>query len=191
MEIIVAVIIIIVVGVLAMYLSLQKKAPVEENSMPIIHTSGIYSVLRKSPRMDVAKAKPSINDLKAFVASQNKDASGSPISEEDKEEAIANYSVSLEESISAVEEGDKQGVQRFEIMTGQESLPCKKFSEKRYFITREDIYRHPELLPPYYPGCTCRLLPELENIFGPEIVHLPGESGGFPLPDWKNIVKVS
>jgi hypothetical protein len=146
MEILVAVVFIVVLVVLALYISLQKREIVEENSMPIIHTSGIYSVIRKSPRENVYGAKPSAADLRAFLATQAKDIEGRPLSGADKEKAMSHFEGRLKESIKAVEEGDKLGVQRFQIQSAPHCIPCRKFSERRYFVTREDVYRHPEVL---------------------------------------------
>jgi hypothetical protein len=191
MEIIVAVIFIIVLVVLAMYISLQKREIVEDNNMPIIHTSGIYSVIRKSPRDNVYTAKPSKEEVRAYLASQSKDVEGKPLSETDREKAAADFSARLESSLKAVEEGDKMGVQRFEIRTSPQCAPCRKFAEARYFITREDVYRHPEVLPPFYPGCSCSLVPELEKLFGDDMSHFKVEGGDFSVPSWKNIKKVN
>jgi hypothetical protein len=182
MEILVAVIFIVVLVVLAMYISLQKREIVEENNMPVIHTSGIYSVIRKSPRENVFDAKPSPQALKAFAASQEKDTAGRPLNDADREKAAAHFAARIEESIKVVEEGDRMGVQRFQIKAAPECLPCRKFSEGKYFITREDVYRHPEMLPPYYPGCTCGLVPELETLFGADMSHFQAEGGDAALP---------
>jgi len=191
MEILVAVIFIVVLVVLAMYISLQKREIVEDNNVPIIHTSGIYSVIRKSPRDNVYTAKPSGEEVRAFLASQAKDLEGKPLSDADREKAAADFAARLEKSLKAVEEGDKMGVQRFEIKASAQCRPCRKFAEGNYFITREDIYRHPEMLPPYYPGCACTILPELEKLFGADMSHFKAEGGDFPIPSWKNIKKVS
>jgi len=190
MEIIIAVVFIVVLIVVAMYISLQKKEIVEETTMPLIHTSGIYSVIRKSPRENIFSGKPAMNEVQAFVNCANQDFSGQLLTDTDKVAIYQHYEKGIEKGIAVIEAGDKFGVQRFQIVAGSVCSACGSFRGNKLFVTREDLFRHPELIPPFYPGCQCTLQAELECLLDSDFKHFTIENGPFPLPSWKNINKV-
>jgi len=191
MEFAVGFVFLLAIIVLAMYVGLQKKEIEEEEPMPTIHTSGIYSVIRQSPRENVASAKPSKHDLRAFVEGATHDINRIPLSPQDKAGLLSDWESRLEQALSLVEEGDRIGVQRFLIKTDMACAPCQRFRKAPYFFTREDIHNFPGLLPPFYPGCTCRLSPESEwdsPGFGmkPYVVK---NSETVSVPDWRKLRK--
>ncbi|MBL8025273.1 MAG: hypothetical protein JNL74_02620, partial [Fibrobacteres bacterium] len=176
--------------VLALYISLQKKEDVEEEKVSVIHTSGIYSVIRKSPRDNVHPAKPTKEAIAGFLGTVEKDLNGDELTETDRQRAAASYAEELENSIKTVEEGDRNGIQRFVVDAEMDSTVCQPFKEKKYFLTREDVYRHPELLPPFFAGCRCRIVPDPSAVPSNDLVHYRIASGPFPLPGWRNVLKV-
>jgi len=191
MEIAVAVIFIVFLVLAALYISMQKKDVEEEGKMPVIHTSGIYSVIRKSPRENVFTVKPDSAAMKAFLASETKDTLGRPLSEKDREALLKSYTDRLEKSLKLIEDGDRIGVQRFIIRFGKECEPCRVFSGDRFYVTREDIFKHPELIPPYYAGCRCEFFSESEWKTVMNIEHFkPGANERFKIPHSKQAFKI-
>ncbi len=190
MGITITVVLIVVMIILALYISLQKKETIEEEKVPVIHTSGIYSVIRKSPRENIHPAKPTREAIAGLLTTLDKDVNNTQLTDADRERAASSYAEGLESSIRTVEEGDRNGVQRFIIDPDIDCPPCAPFGEKKYFVTREDIYRHPELIPPYFAGCRCRLIPDSSAIPENSAVHYRIDPPSFPLPSWRGIKKV-
>jgi len=193
MEIIIGVVFLVVLVVLALYIGLQKKGVVEDDVMPMIHTSGIYSVIRKSPRENLHPAKPALDDLRAFISVQTADTGGAPLSGNDKVTILTHYQERLEAMIALIEKSDREGVQRYQVVPCRGEGPCNGFRDKAFFVTREDIYHHPELIPPFYPGCGCALKPETEKMLSAETEHfrIGQDDERFRLPSWKHIKKVN
>jgi hypothetical protein len=190
MGIVITVVLIVVMIVLALYISMQKKDDVEEEKVPVIHTSGIYSVIRKSPRENIHPAKPTKEAIAGFLGTVEKDLCGVLLTDSDRQRAAAAYAEELEASIRIVEEGDRNGIQRFTLDADNDCSACAPFRENKYFFTREDIYRHPELLPPFFAGCRCRIVPDPAAVPASDMVHYRVSSGPFPLPGWRNVRKV-
>jgi hypothetical protein len=191
MEIVVAVVFIVVLVIVTMYIGLQKKEIIEDEKMPVIHTSGIYSVIRKDPRENLQTAKPGAQDLSDYMAGEARDIKGDALSDDDRAKILSAWNQNLGKNLTIIEEGDKIGVQRFLIKTRPACIPCRLFHEQNYYMTREDIFKHPELIPPYYPGCDCTLEPESEWKTVTDMSRLvPNETGRFPIPSWKNIRKI-
>ncbi|MFH0921291.1 MAG: hypothetical protein V1913_13140 [Fibrobacterota bacterium] len=193
MELIIGVIFLVVLVVLALYIGLQKKEVVADEAMPMIHTSGIYSVIRKSPRENLHPAKPVIDDLRAFVSVQTEDIHGAPLSGADKVAALTHYQERLDAAIQLILTSDREGVQRYLVVPCAGEGPCDAFRQKSFFITREDIYHHPELIPPFYPGCGCSLRPEADKMLSGDTEHfrIGQDDERFRLPSWKHIKKVN
>ncbi|OGK07657.1 MAG: hypothetical protein A2487_09115 [Candidatus Raymondbacteria bacterium RifOxyC12_full_50_8] len=191
MEIFIVIIFLVILIVITMYIALQKKSGEEDIPLATIHASGIYSVIRKSPRENLHPAKPPASEIAAFVGAAEKDMDGVPLSGADRERIIARWNAGLEDSITAVEKGDREGVQRFLIKKGPVDAVCAIFAKKNYIILREDIYRHPELLPPFFPGCECRLESEAEWQTAVDFEHFRlGEHEQYAIPYWKQVKKV-
>lgn len=186
MEIAIAIIFFVILVVITMYISLQKKEAADDPPMPVIHTSGIYSVIRKSPRENLHPAKPDRGSIQEQLANQTTDASGRPLTDRERAVLASDYEQRLEQNVQRIEKGDQTGVQRFLICAPDNTALCGIFKEKPFFITREDIYRHPELIPPYYPGCRCTLLPESEwDTASMDIIRFkPEQNPAHRIPHW-------
>lgn len=173
----------------------KQKLESERESGTVIHTSGIYSVVRKSPRADVDTIKPSEKEIIQYLATQNVDIHGNQLSEIDKQALLSSWKATLESAITAIEEGDKQGLEFYYYDLKEEDTVCEEFLSKGHFITRQDIYKHPELIPPFHLGCRC----VLKCHHGTEKLRDTTEFGMRPflpegtlppLPDWKPILKI-
>ena len=125
----------------------------ERDSQSVIHTSGIYSIVRKSPREDVERIKPSEKEIIQYLTAQNVDIHENQLTEDDKKALLESWKETLEDSIQVVEDGDKEGLEFYYYDPQGEDDVCKDFLEKGHFITRQDIFKHPELIPPFHLGC--------------------------------------
>ncbi len=182
---------------IAAYFVSKQKSPQEDPPTPdmMIHTSGIYSIVRKSPREDFQRLRPDENALKQYVKEQSVDLGGRTITDSDRKRIVADWASAIERNIAEIETGDFKSCDFYYYeFTGTDDV-CAGFIEKGSFVTREEIFRHPELVPPFHAGCTCVLhgyygtdnprettMLGMKPFFG-ENVNLP------PLPDWKNIQK--
>jgi hypothetical protein len=100
----------------------------------------------------------------------------------------------LDENIVEIENGDGDGVEfYFYELSGKDPV-TEKYVKKGCFVTREEIHNHPQLIPPFHIGCTCRLRAHR----GSENLHDTTELGIRPLfigedvpplPDWHAIIK--
>jgi hypothetical protein len=172
----------ILVGIGA-YVVLEKKAE-DENSEPPIDRSGIYSVIRKSPREDLAQIKPANEALEQFIRS------ASPLKTDHQiQEILDLWHESIESSIQKVEEGDRDGVQTYRFKIGPLDQKFCTFITEDTYITREQIYNHPELLPPFYPGCRVELVSKeaWDDQDKSGWKPLLPVNGNYEIPDWRQI----
>ncbi len=169
-----------------------EKEQKPEDIQPVIHTSGIYSIVRKSPSENIDTVKPSIDKVRQYLSDQNVDIEGKELSETDKEALLDLWKASLEKSIKTVEEGDKRGIEfyYYKISKDKNYSPIPKGA----YVTREEIFKNPNLLPPFYIGCTIEILPH-EGEGSTDLndtttigMHPLVNKGIMPdLPDWKDI----
>lgn len=174
-------------------LSRNKRDQIVEEP-PVIHTSGIYSIVRKSPRENIAEVKPSEKKIHQYLKDQNVDMEGNTISDAEKQQLLQSWSQVLERSIKEVEEGDKKGVEFYYYDFSGNDAVCHSFVNKGDYVTRQDIYKHPELIPPFHVGCKCTLLCHLatEKIRDTKQFQMKYllQKGKVPnLPDWKLILR--
>jgi hypothetical protein len=165
----------------------------EQENNAVIHTSGIYSIVRKSPRDDFAKIKPSDEEISQYLAGQTVDSNGNILTEKIKTELLSRWKQSCERSITEIENGDSNGLEFYHYIFETDDPVCKKFIHKGNFITRQEIFKHPELIPPFHLGCTCSIKCHHET----EVIKETSEIGLRPLlqdgalpslPEWKTIV---
>lgn len=177
--------------------TLMSKKLDERCHGPIIHSSGIYSIVRKTPRENIMKSKKSLEDISQYLANKNTDINGNILSKDDKGILLEMWTRGIEESISEVEEGDKQGIEFYYYDFIKDDPVCAKFITKGEFVSREEIYKFPQVIPPFHLGCRCKLkgyhgssvdiLETTEMSMHPFFTdkNLP------PMPLWKDIVKFS
>lgn len=173
----------------------KQKLESERENQPVIHTSGIYSIVRKSPREDVKIVKPSKEEIVQYLADQNVDIHETKLSESAKNALLSTWEKALENSIQVIEEGDNKGLEfYFYDFKGKDEV-CKKFLGKGSFITRQEIYKHPDLIPPFHLGCRCILRSHQgtdrgkdTTVIGMRPFIIDGKVP--PLPEWKQILKI-
>lgn len=162
---------------------------------PIIHNSGIYSIVRESPREDLLRLRPREAEIRKYIASINEDIYRHALSGADKETIVRNWTSSIEENISAVEKGDSENTEFYYIAssTDKQCPVCATFFKQGQFVMRQEIYKNPSVLPPFHLGCTTRLVPYLgrENLRETTTIRMSPlfNHGKAPaLPDWKKTI---
>jgi hypothetical protein len=190
----------IVLIVIAMYMISLKRSPDEENSVglagPLIHASGIYSIVRKSPRADLLTARPQETEIRKYLASINEDINGVQVSHFEKLKLLEKWQQSMEENIRVVEQGDNDDVEFYYFDSREEKLcqVCAQYLSRGQFVTRQEVYNHPTIIPPFHLGCSTKFVPYQgkENLRETTIIGMrPFFSSTMPppVPDWKKIIK--
>lgn len=181
--------------IIAVKIGVSKEKTEVEQPLPMIHASGIYSVVRKSPREMVLAKKPQREELVKYLAGKNVDSMGNALSEPDRQLLADGFFRATEEQIRVVEEGDRTGVEFYFYEYAWEDPICAKVISKGQFVTREDIFKLPRIIPPFHIGCGCRLKKHKGNEklrdtteFGLRPL-LKDESSVPKLPEWHTILK--
>jgi hypothetical protein len=169
----------------------------EQDEKPVLHASGIYSIVKKSPRENALSSKPPKEDILKYLGELNEDIDGQPLSAQDKETLITLWEEAIEESISTIEKGDIEGIEFYYFDFIPEDCPvCLRHFTRGKFVTREEIFRCPVIIPPFHLGCTCKLLPH----HGSENLRETTELGMLPffkkqepppLPEWQSTKKIN
>ncbi len=79
-------------------ISKQKNDNSIENQT-VIHTSGIYSIVRKSPREDIESLKPSEKEIRQYLDESSVNIDRNNLSESDKNAILTTWHENLEESL--------------------------------------------------------------------------------------------
>jgi hypothetical protein len=178
---------------IAARIGMNKAKNEEETLPPMIHGSGIYSIIRRSPRDNIGDFKPSQEEIRKYLNDKNVNIKG--LSPAQRNDLVSRWNELMEANISEIENGDKEGREFYYFDFVRDDPVCAKIIHKGRFVTREQIYQHPKIIPPFHIGCGCMLrkyqgkdklrdtteigmLPLLKN---GEMVHLP---------DWKEIVAI-
>jgi len=194
----ISIILLIVLLLIAIKTGLNRDRLADESAeKTTIHTSGMYSIVRESPRGTIASFKPPKEDIIQYIAGLNVDSEGLSLTETEKSEIVDRWYVSMEENVMAIEKGDLEGIEFYYYEFFPVDCPvCMRHFTRGKFVTREEIYRHPSIIPPLHLGCTCKILPH----HGKENLRETTELGMLPLfrnqvpppmPEWKSIIKTA
>ncbi len=161
---------------------------------PLIHHSGIYSIVRKSPRENIAQHKPSQEEIRKYLSGINEDIDGNTLSEEERQRIVTEWKERLEQNIKEIEDGDREGVEFYRYHSERTDPVCDLFHVHNKFVSREQIFRYPGLIPPLHLGCGCRLI----RYQGDEETGVDSTktrtfiSGDMlpELPDWQRTVRI-
>lgn len=184
--------VIILIIVLAVALSaigawivIQGRQEQEPPTYAPIDRSGSYAVLRHPVREDLERCKPSLSELEAWLRAKKPALSDAEVGN-----LLSQWKSSLEQTISIVEEGDREKVATFRVLLTEKDIPLCKFLTTDNYLTREQILNHPEILPPYYLGCECRLALKQPwdnpSKSGWKAV-MPTQDGKYLVPDWRTL----
>jgi len=167
-----------------------------EQQDQIIHVSGIYSIVRKSPREDLIKLRPSEENIRQYLADQNEDIYNIALNDSERSALIEHWKNQMETCLREVENGDEKGVAFYYYDFPQACGACAPFLSKGHFVSREEIYKNPQLVPPFHLGCTCTLAAHSGKA-DPKNTAISGLRPFFSdesvpaLPEWKSIVTLS
>jgi len=164
--------------VAGLYIALQRHSDQEEPSERI-HSSGVYR-LRHSPRDAIRLNKPNESEFRLHLE-------GLSLSKERIAELTADWSRMVEENLKAIEECDYQEIRTFYYEVPPEDAASLKLFAGVY-VTRDQLSSHPELIPPFRPGCHILLQPRNAWDPGEWRPMLPGQDGKYPVPDWRDSV---
>ena len=192
----ISIILLIILILIAIKTGLNRGQTTDESTVqPVIHASGIYSIVKRSPRESVLAQKPPREDILQYLSELNVDSEGAPLSQKKKDLLIRQWETDIETSIATIEKGDLEGIEFYYYEFMPEDCPvCRNHVSRGKFVTREEIFRYPEIIPPLHLGCTCKLLAH----HGKEKLRETTELGMLPLfrnqkppplPDWKTIIK--
>ncbi|MDR2728005.1 MAG: hypothetical protein LBB56_02650 [Chitinispirillales bacterium] len=152
-----AVILILLIVIVIKAVTSRDYTLAEEPQDKIIHVSGIYSIVRKSPREDLVKLRPSEETIKQYLANQNEDMYNIALCGSERKALLEHWKEQMDVNLREVENGDETGVAFYYYDFPQVCGACAPFISKGHFVSREEIYNYPQLIPPFHLGCTCIL----------------------------------
>jgi hypothetical protein len=165
---------------------------------PLIHASGIYSIFRKSPRNDLLRIRPSEAELRKYLASQNEDINRRMLSAPDKQKLAEKWRQSMEENIRVIEQGDAAEVDfyYFDFQGDQPCPLCASYINRGQFVTRQEIFKNPSIIPPFHLGCTTRIVSyhgkeNLRETTTRGMVPFFTSNDPPPVPQWTGTVKLT
>ena len=189
---IVGILLLLLAMLVAVRIGMKRGKPEEEAASPLIHGSGIYSIIRRSPRENIGDYKPSQEEIRKYLFDKNVNIA---VGDAEKEKFITAWNDQMEANIGEIESGDKEGTEFYYFDFKWTDDTCSKFIRKGRFVTREQIFQHPQIIPPFHLGCGCQLKKyqgkdKLRETT--EIGMLPLFRSGdkVPLPDWKEIARI-
>jgi hypothetical protein len=177
----------------AVRIGMNKAKNEQELPSPMIHGSGIYSIIRKSPRDNIGDFKPSQEEIRKYL--NDKNVNISTVSSVQRDLVLSKWNEQMEANINEIENGDKEGIEFYYFDFKWNDPVCAKIISKGRFVTREQIFEHPKIIPPFHLGCGCQLCKyqgkdKLRETT--EIGMLPLLRNGemVPLPEWKELVAI-
>jgi hypothetical protein len=194
---IIGLVLLIVLILVAIKMISDKNSPDEAGQMtgikgPLIHTSGMYSIIRKSPREDLLRIRPPAGEIRKYLSSLNEDINRLPLSEAEKQRLGEKWRQSMEDNIRVVEQGDADEVEFYYYdFPGDTPCPgCASYLHQGQFVSRQEIFKYPSIIPPFHLGCTTRVVAYRgkENLRETTIRGMApffGTSDLPQLPEWK------
>jgi hypothetical protein len=191
--------VLIVLILIALKMGLNRKEVIndEEPRTPVIHMSGIYSIVRKSPRQDLTALRPTEGEIREYLANVTEDANGAPLSASDRAALLKHWKAYTEANLLEIESGDKSGIAFYYYDYPAKCPLCAPFITKGNFVTREEIYNNPQIIPPFHLGCECTITAHQGSDAKVRdtvaVGMLPFFTGDKPpqLPEWTGIVLLS
>jgi hypothetical protein len=179
---------------IAVRIGMNRAKNEEEMQSPIIHGSGIYSIIRRSPRDNIGDFKPSQEEIRKYLNDKNVNIIG--ISSAQREVLLSKWNEQMEANISEIENGDKVGIEFYYFDFKWNDPVCDKIISKGRFVTREQIFEHPKIIPPFHLGCGCQLhkyqgKEKLRETTEIGILPLLRNGEMVPLPEWKEIAAIT
>jgi hypothetical protein len=189
---IVGILLLLLAMLVAVRIGMKRGKREEEASSPIIQGSGIYSIIRRSPRENIGDYKPSQEEIRKYLFDKNVNIA---VGDAEKEKLFAAWNDQMEANIAEIESGDKEGTEFYYFDFKWSDNVCSRFVRKGRFVTREQIFQNPQIIPPFHLGCGC----QLKKYQGKDKLRETTEIGMLPLfrsgdkvslPDWKEIIGI-
>lgn len=170
------------IGIYIVVHNSNKDKETEEVSK--IAVSGKYAVVLRSAADLLAEKKPRKVEIEEWLNSQG-------VGEEQKNRYLKDWQNSINQTIKTINDGDANGVTTYRIAIGQKDGNLCQFLHPDHFITRDQINRYAEILPPYCLGSDSAVTPKLpweknDGTDGWKAV-LP-KDGRYEVPDWRQMV---
>jgi hypothetical protein len=174
----------------------KEDANIDPERERIIRVSGIYSVVRESPREGLTALRPKEGEVREYLAGMEGYENGARLTERERAALLKHWNTQMEANLQTIENGDKNGVTFYYYDFTGACPACEPFITKGNFVTREEIYKYPEIIPPFHIGCACALTAHrgVENLRETTITGMTPlfESEAPPrLPDWKRAVPLA
>ncbi|MBN2187962.1 MAG: hypothetical protein JW699_00800 [Chitinispirillaceae bacterium] len=193
---IIGLVLLIVLVIIAVRMIGMKHIPDDISAgEPAIHASGIYSIIRKSPREDLVRIRPQEQEIRKYLASLNEDIKRQALSVKDRRQLADTWRQSMEENIRSVEQGDACNVEFYYFDSeGNRPCPvCAQYINHGQFVSRQEIFKHPSVIPPFHLGCTTRIMAyhgkeNLRETAARGMAPFFSSDAPPPLPQWKNTV---
>jgi len=179
--IVVILIITIALSAVGAYIVVKNhNAEKEKEETTKILLSGKYSVALIPIAECLAQKKPSKAELEEWLNFQG-------LNEDQKNEYLENWQNSIDEIVRTINEGDINEVKAYQIIVGKKSEGMCGFLPPDNFVTREQITKNSEILPPYFFGCDCKVIPKLptrESTWKPVVP----KDEIYDVPNWRQMV---
>ena len=179
-----AAILAVVVGLVGA--SRRRSQTVSKPSEPApIYTSGVFSLIRKSPRESVSARIPALEAVRAVLAAAPASTRAAGTAEAYREEWVRMANL----CISNIEHGDQQGIQTYRYVVPEKCcVTCGRFGGDAY-VTRDQLHHQSLLIPPFHLGCGCEITPReaWQGGTGGWSPILP-VNGQYDTPDWRSVV---
>jgi hypothetical protein len=176
----------------------RKEAGGDDSKGPTIHVSGVYSILRQSPREELASLRPGEEDISQYLTGLSEDINGISLDSASRAALLKHWKVQMEVNLREIETGDKNGAAFYYYeYTPHACSGCAPFIKKGNYVTREEIFNNPQIIPPFHLGCTCVLTAHHGNDNRMRETTMAGMAPFFqtetppPLPEWTCTISLS
>ncbi len=176
----------VAVGVLGASRRRAPSTPPQGEPAPI-YTSGVFSLIRKSPRQSVLARVPDLESVHAVLRTEPAYGRANGTAEQYRDHWVRMANL----CISNVEHGDKQGIQTYCYAVPEQcQATCGRFGGDAY-VTRDQLHHQPLLIPPFHLGCACEIKPReaWQGGSGGWSPILP-VNGQYDTPDWRTVVRL-
>ncbi len=190
---IIALVLVLILTLIAIKVGMNKEESVDPFFDNVQLRSGIYSVVRKSPREHLLQIRPSEEEIRKYLSRINEDICKLPVTDSEKLDLLHFWNDSINSNVEAIESGDRDGVEFYYYGFPRSCPGCKGFVAKGHYVSREEIYRNPSIVPPFHIGCNCIIMPHSggENLKETTELSLRPffeDESVPPLPEWTSVV---
>jgi hypothetical protein len=188
MVIAIIVVILLVIAALACYgayyVILNSNEETEKEKAMKIAMSGKYAVALRPIADVLAEKKPNAAAIEEWLNSQG-------AGEEQKKLYLESWQNSMAKTIKTINEGDANGITAYRVEVGPKDQSVCQFLHQDNFLTRQQINKYAELLPPYCLGSDSVVVPKQpwDNSDGTGgWKSVMPKNGSYEVPNWKKML---